>query len=465
VHIGGPGERLPPRTGFVRAIQDPDAWHLVTVYYFPPYYAGNVAEWPRIAIGLQLPPRRGPAYAVSPYFYELLSEDVAGRRWETLVLTLDREITVAFPQQTTQLENHDFEIALPPMPTFPPGVTLNPLQVEIRRVQVLAQVPQSAFDEFYADGRPRLWSEPVGTDLSEPGGIDWHAVLTKSPTKRGTDFNFFLLGNPGFTAAGTLDLESARPDFTRWLATLEVISWNLRWPGAYAYRVSNERRIRDGGDLPTAPLALDVALSARNVGARLRRFVDMREFLRYFELRLTEKTPLARVPRQGDRFRLPTYRCDDPRIAIRGFFEERFVELPEAAARRAETLLLVELGLGFTPVVGDVLDIGHFVSAILTGRDLLDRPVETWEFWVMAVALMPEVPSALRRLGGSALRRAPIELEDVVQIARRVRPRLAAALLDDGVSGVMRASRVRSPALKCGHVWDEELLEILAARE
>jgi hypothetical protein len=76
--------------------------------------------------------------------------------------------------------------------------------------------------------------------------------------------------------------------------------------------------------------------------------------------------------------------------------------LPNSAQVQNERSV-IELLVGFTPILGDLIDIGEFIYASITGRDRWGNHISDEQFLLMALAaILPAVNSSLRNVVNGA---------------------------------------------------------------
>lgn len=459
--------RTPEVGGFLRERTHPDATgddpDVEVCYYPPPDSAApriDPVNRRVIRFGLRFGERRrNPSYVRTPYYYELVPDTDADRPQDHLHFFLDRDVELVLPEGT---ERRDvvpipgFAVAYPEVVDWRGMTITRYLRVTVHRHQLEAAVPQSPMDAFALESRPLRWTanpRPL---------VRLNLFALEGPT--GVTMQFI-------TEATSVDSRGlAEPVTETLIATLTLTSFQPQYRGAYYYRVEADRR-------STSRMRVSVLLS-RNIRAQLSvngsgrdllavgGRVGLATWLRGFfadfvDLRMRQVARVSHVPRPDRHRRIEADSVSD--LATPEFLEVRTLRDP----RREALIDGLSLGIGFLPVVGDLLDLGELVHALVTGEDLQGRAVTDADLVLMGLAVLPSVPSAVRHLNaqidaaGSALRAGGITSDRIGQLVESIRPRLAAALRAGSGDAAVRAlrdeARVRA-VVDHGRLRDPELL-------
>ena len=479
------GEDLP--RGFVRDVRNPFASERepdVEIKYFPPLYEGLASDYPHLTIGLKKRGRRDDRfYGISPYYYELISEHapsepISARRYsrpfEKLILHVDRDIEIIFSQPFRGVPSSrelvyvlEFNASLSRFFYLPP----NSLSVEVKRYQLQSQVPQSSQDTFNISARPRIWRTFVGQPIDDPaivGRCQSEAIVLKSETATGITLSFFAI------IAVSRGHETGSEGRMTLLAELSLGHWHMQYPGAYFYKVSDQsgqQRMRV--DILTSPRNVYAALRVNTIGLDVSALLgsdalfgalSLSTFWNLFDLRFNREVSRLQVPRQGQSLptSIETYSLDHEQ-------GQRTLTIESLSDPDREELIdWLTFAVGFVPVVGDLLDIGEFIKALVAGQDLQGRAVEDWELTVMALALLPGLPGSLRRFSdridaaSETLRARGITRDNVVEALDQYSPRLASALRAGSFGEALRrlaSTASANHAISFGQIRDEEVLE------
>ncbi len=447
------------------------------ILYFPRLRASGVLtrpsirDRPRVAITLLL--HEAP-YGLTPYYYALISETVtySDEPSETLHLYVDRNIQIEFPPEVRRVPGVREQLFLIDLPDTPIGLSRPPLKVTVYRAQLEAQVPQSAEDCFVLDAPPQAWIEEVEPYVSS--GSSWRPIIRK--TARPDGGARLMLSRQVANIAGSYVGAGTTYGYVEPLAELQIGYWHMDVVGAYHVQVETPRDARwrllvtvsnncwitmqvNGALIDLSRALGDEVLRARLESLQTEWGIDL-------QLRSVN---LNEVPRPGQTERadgVAWYTADGQRII------HRLESMRDDG--RDTAYLLLSTGVGFIPVVGDLFDLGQLVFALITGEDFSGEPMEADDLILLAIALLPGVPSAIRTMESSLARArsrleaAAVSFEQYYDAVAAYRPALATLL---GTRSTPRSAErflallsqrvVESRAAQLGQLRDVEVIQAL----
>jgi hypothetical protein len=466
--------------GFVREIYVPadrSTPPRLKILYFPRLRASGVLtrpslrDRPRVTITLRL--QEAP-YGVTPYYYDFVSEavDYSDEPSETLRLYVDRSIQIDFPSDVRRVPSTREQIFLIDLPDTPMGISRLPLQVAVYRAQLEAQIPQSAEDSFVLDAVPQTWVEEIAPDpASAPR---WRPIVHK--TARPDGGCSLMLSRQVVIIAGSYVGAGTSYGNVEQLAELSIGYWHMDVVGAYHVQVDTSRDERwrlmvtvsnncwITMQVNGALIDLSRALGDEVLRARLASLQD--EWGIDLQLRSVSLRDVMR-PGQTDNTEGVAWHSPDGMRLI-----HRLDAMSDPG--RETAYLLLTTGVGFIPVVGDLFDLGQLVFALITGEDFSGEPMEADDLILLAIALLPGVPSAISSLESrlarvrSRLDAAAVGFEQYYDAVATSRPALARLLgtrssprSAERFLALLSAHVVESRAAQLGQLRNAEVIQAL----